>query len=501
MASESHALSGAPGGEARVPRTTQQTTPWSVAWFAGVDLNILAQVPSEQTFYRRLGAGVLLVSCMSGLAFSSALAYALDASLFSMVWAGAAWAVLLACGVEPLVLQISPTKRKFVLAAGISWRVLFSVLLALQLSEPLILRLNEPEINQQLSDERVEREAQQLAANRGLFDPTIKQNQKELKDLREAVNSTSHDLSAARRQRTEALEKAGVCNAACVYYGERAADLEKKKDEAVLLREEREPKLVKQRNEFQGARGESLHDGKQKIEEKDGIWARIGALEAVASSSTAQSVEVWALRLLCLWIDLLPLAAKVYRIFTVDSPYEMQLAAARREEATAAGAREAISDVNEEMIREQARADTEVGRAEIHTDTERRLEEVGLGVDESPRRAGDPTVSAWKLSGFVGEMKFHDDQPVTVPAELRQAALGGAFVLGAAMILGSLIASLAGVSVGGLWVLVVAFAAIASLAAYTHGFRRAPAWALRAVLATAIGGFLLPLVVLGVNLL
>jgi hypothetical protein len=501
MASEGHALPGPPGGEAQIPEATREARPWSVAWFAGVDLDILARVPSEQTFYRRLGAGVLLVSCASGLAFTSALAYALDASLFSVLWAGIAWAVLLACGVEPLVLQISPTKRKLVLAAGISWRVLFSILLALQLSEPLILRLNEPEINNQLLEERVDREAAQLTANRDLFNPTIERNKDELKDLREAVNGASHNLAMAQRERAKALEEAGICESSCQFWGERAAGSQKKKEEAVSARKEKEPKLVQERDRFQQQRGEGLRDGKEKIEEKDGIWARIGALEQIASSSTAQNAEVWALRLLFLLLDLLPLTAKVYRILTVDSPYEMQLAASRREEATAVAAREAISDVNEEMIREQARADVEVGRAEIHTDTERRLGEVGLGGDGAERRGDDPNVSAWNLSGFVEEMKFHDDQPVTVPAELRQAALGGSFVLGAGMILGSLVASLAGISVKGLWLLVLAFAAVASLAAYTHGFRRAPAWALRAVLATVIGGFLLPLVVLGVNLL
>jgi hypothetical protein len=43
-------------------------------------------------------------------------------------------------------------------------------------------------------------------------------------------------------------------------------------------------------------------------------------------------------------------------------------------------------------------------------------------------------------------------------------------------------------------------AGAAALAVYTRGFRRAPAWALRATLATLLSGLVLPVVFFAINI-
>ena len=469
-----------------------------IAWFAGVDLDILARAPGERSFYQRLGAGVLLVSCASGLAFSFALGYALRVPAAHLWWAGLAWAALLACGVEPLILQLSPTRRSWALGLGVSWRLLFSIVLAFQLSEPLILTIDRPEINRQLLSERQDAERQAEARTNATFDPGIERALQARREIQRQRSNLTNRIANDELKRAQAAE-AG-CGPVCHRYATAVQAGAARLDEVEKANRHRLPGLNATLDALRNQRGEHRRQSGGVIGESGGLWARIGALETVAAKSSAMTWEVWGLRVLCLLLDLLPLTAKLYRLATVDSPYERLLAAARRRDALPAKRLEAELAVDEHLNEEQARANGEVRRAEINLDAEQRIAEAGSGMRGGASTPADPPpVSAQRLDDFVARMKPHHRQPVPVPVELMRSGLIGAALIGALAILSTLWVAVTHQVVSGMWLVVFVFVAVAGLAAYTHGFRTAPGWALRAIFATFLVGLLLPPIIVAIN--
>jgi len=110
----------------------------------------------------------------------------------------------------------------------------------------------------------------------------------------------------------------------------------------------------------------------------------------------------------------------------------------------------------------------------------------------------DP-IEARSLRSFVEDLEIHEEQFVPVPAELTRAGVIGGLLIGALTVLATLWTTFTHQSVTGTWLIVIAFVAAAALAAYTHGFRSAPAWALRPIFWTLIVGIFLPLIVIAMN--
>jgi len=473
----------------------------SIAWFSGADLGILARCRSEQNFYRRLGAAVLLLSCLSGMALSFSLGYVLHTDPLDLWWAGVGWAAFMACGIEPLVLQLSPTRNWLALGLAVLWRLVLSLLLALQLSEPLILAINTPEINKQLHTERGEAEKQVIAQVRSTFGPKVEEDREELREIRARVADLQHRGAKYRYLATK--EGEGGCGPACLHYQELAQQTSQRLAAVSKRNSHRQVELHRQIDDWRNRLRSKENEGKEAVHEGDGLWARIGAMGAISGQGIGREAEVWALRLLFLVIDLLPLTAKLFRLATVDSPYERRLAAARLRDALPAKEEEAAAAVRESEIKEQARADKEVGRARINLDTDQRISDMEMGSSAHsarPRNDRGGLISAWNLGEYVEEMETHESQPVPVPPELARVGFVGAGLLGGLLILAALSSALTGHTFAGTWMLAVAFAAAAALSVYTHGFRRAPAWGLRAILATFLVGLILPLILIAMNI-
>lgn len=469
------------------------------AWYSGAYLPILAECDSDRNFYRRLGAAVLLLSCFSGVALAFGLGYVLDTSPASLWWAGLGWAVFLACGVEPLVLQISPTRKWAALALAIAWRVALSLLLAAQLSEPVILAINEPEINQQLQIERSQSEAETIADAKGTFGPRIAADQAQLQKIRGRVADLQHKV--AHYESVAGTVEDGACGPRCRSYRELARQDRQRLLGVSKRNDHRQDALHGQLDHWR----EKLHggeaEGKAAIDQSEGLWARMRAMDAIAARGGEQAAEIWALRLLLVVLDLLPLSAKLFRLATVDSPYERLLAARRAKDRLKAKGELAEADVAEAELEARTRAEKEVMRARINRETDLRISEIEFGEGRPGPTPGGERVPAWNLKEYVRKMgEPHERRAVDVPPELTRVGFVGAAILGAMLLLAVLVGALQGHLPAGTLIVAVAFVAAAVLGAVTHGFRRANAWGLRAILASFLVGLLLPPLFLVMNL-
>jgi Domain of unknown function (DUF4407) len=112
---------------------------------------------------------------------------------------------------------------------------------------------------------------------------------------------------------------------------------------------------------------------------------------------------------------------------------------------------------------------------------------------------GDTHIQGLSLQGFVNESRPHELMPVQMAPALARVAWIGIGLL-AALALGLVLAHAAHVTVIGGWSVAPALAMATALAIYSHGFRRAPAWAHRATFGMAILALFLPVVIILLNI-
>lgn len=467
------------------------------AWFAGCDLRILARAPSDGTFYDTLGIGVLLLSCLSGFAVYFSISYVLEEQA-TAVAIGLAWAVVLSCGIERLLLQVAGSREHLgALVIAIAPRVFVSLLIGLALAEPLLLKVNEPEINNYIGDAQRTERRQLLEDNEATYGGRIDAGVKELNE----IDEQEERLAREHNQLLQAQRECGGVSPECSTL---ASEAQAKAERLREIEGENERKRVpgleadlkslrKQHNEDQGG-------GREDIVKSDGVLARIEALGSLTAEHTAMNVEAWVLRLLLIFVDLLPLAVKVTRILSFESPYELQSAAARQRDALTAEAEELATDVSRQDLRDRARADKRVNQAATAADAERRIYEV-TGDDRADPFDGDTPPRAMSLDEFVDSISIHEERPVEVPETLRRSGLIGLGLLGAGAVLTFLMASAFGTVIPAGWLLVVAAMLAMALCVFTRGFREAPAWAMRPIFWTYVAGLALPPTVALISLL
>jgi hypothetical protein len=207
------------------------------------------------------------------------------------------------------------------------------------------------------------------------------------------------------------------------------------------------------------------------------------------------------------------------------SPYEKNLAAARRADALGGKRVDADTRVQEKLIDEEARARINTGRRKIR---ERAAREAFDGTadpfgwrpqGDGPTPPGSGTgaedsvdadvvdddveepINAYSLEDLVHQMRTHEDGRVTIPDVLRRgSAIGMALILFVATLTTAL-HELTHQAIAGTWLSRGLLLLVLLLAGYTRGLRTAPAWGLQAAFATLIAGLTLPVLVLGLNII
>lgn len=480
-----------------------------VAWCGGADLDALADAPSERVFYDALGVVVLLISCASGFAACVAISYVLHVPVTRMWVVGVTWALTMVC-IERLVLQLTATKLRW-LVIGLVPRVALSLLVAVGM-EPVILRINQSEINEHLSENVTNaiRAADTAAENH--YVPLVESDYHQIAGIRAQQSgltkrSEHYRFLSSCEASTPSCSTTGRagCAAYCAHYAREANNLSSQLLVVGPQNRARIAYLQRDIKNQQTAMHTQETSRRKAIAESNGLSARLEALGAIEKKHPSVKGEVWFFRLLFLVVDLLPLSMKVIRMLSLESaPYDEACKAARRRDMVRIKRQNAAASEEEKRDKAQTRANIDVDQVSIRLDKERRIEEAHETNPSGHAAAQAFTVSApidaWDLDTFANEMTPHETRPVPVPSELRRGGLVGLAILLVMAGTMGLWSSLTGHSLAGTGIVVVCLGLVVILLAYTRGFRHAPAWALQAIFAGLLVGLVLPIIILGMNL-
>lgn len=484
---------------------------FSPAWFAGINLRVLALTKSESLFYNTLGLCVLLLGCASGFSFALAAGYFLGVSPAHVWWLGAAWTVIMTCGIERLVLQTSASRKGWLVLVIVS-RIVLSALLSVQLGEPLMLRINQDAINRYLDNSAST--AVQAATTKATtyYNPQIKAAEQQITAIRNKETGLSnraehYTFLSQCEDDTRSCSTTGKlgCGTYCRHYARiaEAASAElrgmKPADSAQIA------SLRGQIGSLRKREGSEAGSDISSIEKDRGLIAREEALSAIARAHPVVMVETWFLRALFLALDLLPVILKVIRMLSVESPYEEMLGAIRRKEWIKAAQLREDARVEEHRIQEQGASDRRIHSERIRVNEAETIDNFYTGGTEGARDrryggGGGTPIRAWSLSQYTDEMTSHESRPVPIPEPLRRGALIGTALIAGLALLITVFSQLNGESVNGGWIAIGALIPVAALVIYTRGFTTAPAWALRASLAVLVAGLLMPLLIIAINI-
>jgi hypothetical protein len=467
-------------------------TQWRLfpAWFAGAHLKILRQCESEITFYNALGLAALLISCCSGFAATVAASYVTGTPAKDLWFIGVGWALIMACAVERLVLQV-PNSRKTMLALMTVLRVALSLLIGYQLAERVLNEMYKGEINQVLEEKQAASDREAIKSIKADYDPKIADAKRERASIRDHRHRLQRRLDEERYLVADG--RAG-CDASCRLHKARAKRARTRLTNFAPEARERGAELREEITGLRQDRADAIATAKNASEGAKGLAAREEALHELMRQNAGMAWEGWLLRALFIMIDLMPLLTKVLRNLAIGGgPYEKRAEAARNAEESSARMATEKTRADEEVGRESFDAWIEREKARIWDDTSDQIDGNEPRGDGSRRGAssGARSVNAWSLDDLMAEADEHEAQPVPIPPELRRGALVGLSLIGAVLVLLTMVSASTVLTT----VVVAMFMAAVALAVYTRGFTRAPRWALGASFATLLVGLTLPILI------
>jgi len=272
----------------------------------------------------------------------------------------------MACAIEPLVYQTATSRRRY-LPLVVAPRVALSLLLAVQIGEPLVLRINQDGINRYLTDQSALAQRRAQSRTDGFYQRKIRKAQGEVAAIRRTELSlrrkiADNDFLSSCEAGTPSCSTTGEvgCGTYCQHYrrlaGDGRAQLEaiRPPDRARIAQLQRGIGTLTKR---QGA-----SDAEQlgAISNDRGLPARERALAALERAEPSINREAWFLRLLFVALDLTPLVVKVVRMLSVSSPYEEMAAAARADDSAAVHVRAERARVRAHEATAEAEADMAV---------------------------------------------------------------------------------------------------------------------------------------------
>jgi hypothetical protein len=467
-----------------------------MGWIAGANLRVLNLVPSEWTFYNALGTLVLVLSCLSGYTMALAASYVLKTDVASVWFIGLGWFLVL-INIERGILQVPVTLEGQTARWPLIGRILLSIVLGFVVSVPLVLRVNQGEIEKHIEKTQVAALQAADAKAEDFYGERIEDELTKRSEIRERVTNLQ---DRAGRLRERSLQVEATCGPECRRLGHQAEQIGNKLREIGPRHREQlagiKAHIAQLREKQKSREGE----GQGAIEKGGGFRDRLDALAVLSDKSTSTMLEVLFLHLFFMFLDLTPLGLKLSRVRT-GSAYEEQLALELHRDRFSIAGGKADLELKEYKRDEQNRADKEVIRTEILFDTDRRINEATgsmAGRADIPPHV-DP-IEARGLRGYGDEVEYQEDEFVEVPPELRRAGVVGLVLIGALTALAIIWGSIANQGVTGTWLAVLALMGAGGLAAYTRGFRWAPAWALWPIFSTQFVGAILFVVIVGLNL-
>jgi len=477
-----------------------------LAWLGGARGPVLRLCLGERSLYAGLGMGVLLTAVFGGASAALAVSYVLGEPVARLWPVGVFWALTLA-NIDRLLLLITASKGRLLAMLP---RLAISALLGFLIAEPLTLRIFQPEINAQIATTQQQAQQAQLASIQDAYQPKITADDNQINALN---GQLGQDQETVNHFRFMAACEAGETDCSTshrlgygpyyYYYLAQAAQAQAHYNAVAPG--------IRSQITAQQADARLLHSQEVAAEQKvhavsaGGLeWAaREAALDQLEARQGGVYLTVWLVRLAFVLVDLAPLIVKFLVVLFGKQVYDEIAEAARERDRVAAHRLREQARLERARVTRRADAEDEVDEAVVEAGKDQRIAAAYASAQPArgsrPAKARDARIPAMSLSEFARASRIHERMAVPMaPALSRVAWIGTGLIAGLALLL--MLARVAGhVSVAGGGLMLVALLAVLSLAVYSRGFRRGPAWAQRAAFGAGLLGLAIPAVIVALN--
>ena len=477
-----------------------------LAWLGGGRDAVLRLCPGERSLYAGLGMGVLLTALFGGASAAFAVSYVLQDAV-TRLWPIAVFWTLTLANIDRLLLLITASKGRLLAMLP---RLAISALLGFLIAEPLTLRIFQPEINAQIAITQQQAQQAQLASIQKAYQPKMTTDNNRI----EALNGELvQDLEAVNKFQFMAACEAGETDCSTshrlghgpyyrYYLGQAAAAEAHYKEVAPGIRSQIAT-LQADTSLLQGQEAAAEQGVHAAIAGGSGWAAREAALDQLEARQEGVHLTVWLVRLAFVLVDLAPLMVKFLVILFGKQVYDEIAAAVRERERVAAHRLRERARLERAMATRRADADDEIDEAVVEADKDQRI--AAAYTDAQPTRRAGPSkadksrIPAMSLSQFAQASKIHERMAVPMEPALSRVAWIGTGLLAALATVLMLARVAAHASISGGWLTLAALIAVLSLAVYSRGFRRGPAWAQRAAFGAGLLGLVVPAVIITMN--
>jgi hypothetical protein len=477
-----------------------------LAWLGGARASILRLCPGEQSFYAGLGAGVLLTGLFGGAAAALAVSYALHEPV-RRLWPVALFWALTLVNIDRLLLLVTGSRSR--LWAMVP-RLFISALLGFLIAEPLTLRIFQPEINAQIAITQQQAQATQLAQVQGTYQPKIDADTSQIAALNNKLTSAQNEvtyyqfLARCEAGETDCSTTHRLGYGPYYYRYEQDAAVAEAHYRAIA------PGIHSQIRALEGEI--SILNGAEVTAEQSvhaaiaggaGWAARETALDQLMAKNSGMDLTVWLVRLAFVLVDLAPLIVKFIVILFGRQLYDEIAAADKERNRVQAHRLTELARLERNKVTRRADAEDEIDNAIVDAYQEERMAAAYGGAEPTgpagAGRARAARIPALSLAEFAHESRIHERMAVAMARPLARLAWIGAGLLAALVVAVILVQEAAHARVAGTWLVLAALLAVAVLAAYSRGFRRGPAWALRAAFGVGLLGLIVPAAIIAMN--
>jgi hypothetical protein len=498
--------------DAEQSQSGSRTIRTSLAWLAGARSDVLDQSPSEIALYNTFGLAVLLTATMSGVAVAIVVGYVFE------IPAAHLWPVATVWGLVILnadrALQILTTSKRLFLA--FIPRILISLVIGILVAEPLMLRIFQPEINNQLQQTAQHAILQRTSAVAHYYGSQIQTDQQKISAMQSQERSVQAQV--LQDQFLAACENGEMkcstthelgCGVFCHHYEQLAIAAQSRLSILVQQNKGTTKELEAQIQHLTAAEAHQTAQTTASINASNGLIAREDALTQIEQAHPGVIYEVWLIRVIFVLLDELALIIKLLHIAFGESSYERINAAMKHHESAKAHKIEVDTRVETVRISEQGLADQEVNRVIIQLQRDQRIADAecewfASGERPTSTSARSSTsgsgIETMSLSEYARRASMHESMPVNIPAWLQVSGWVGTALIATTTVTLTIIAQSTHQMIPGEWLAWILLAGSVSLVVLTRGFRCAPSWGLRATFTALLMGLALPLVVLVLNL-
>lgn len=295
-------------------------------WFcSGANFAILKRTPTDSNKYVGIGATVFFTGVLAALAAGYAL-FTVFQTILPAIFFGLLWGLMI-FNLDRFIVSSMRKKEN----AWAEWklaipRLVLAVLLALVISKPLELKMFERELNRKLDEKKTEFIAQSKA-NLAKGFPEIQQLAAQVDSLKsEVVNAEAFRNQVQKEYDAERFGEKTSGTSGKVGLGTNAKKKEQQLDAAQLalddLRKRNQVRidtLEAQIREFTALRQKEFEKQQPGIEGFDGLAARMDALSALTTESSAMALANVFIMLLFIAIETAPIFVK---LISSRGPYD-----------------------------------------------------------------------------------------------------------------------------------------------------------------------------------